>query len=302
MIHESRIIDHHLTLVTNNDETLRVGDHLLNIETVAWIVTQGSPEFTIRLTVQNLTLVCTHKVFTVQHLAMSGVVLRDMTVFLLGDHPPLVLKVVIFLNVVTISLVARDEDDILVLVGEGDLCAERLPSWVEYSLACDASLLVHLPDIDCLLRLTTERYKKFVVLGTEIHGDEGLMLFDLSGADDFTLFENLSIRLALLAALTFVFNAIDGDNRRLVTLLSDSESLTIFSDGHRGDTFRSFNTGVGFLSFIFNVEDDYVMSGWVNNMVIVEEEDAIFNITLHSRNELGCQSDLWVLRDRNLAS
>ena len=128
------------------------------------------------------------------------------------------------------------------------------------------------------------------------------MLLDLCRADDLSLSKCLGIRLAFLLAMAVILDAIDGDNGCLVTLFSDSESLTVFSDGHRSDTFRSFDTGVGLLSFLLDVEDNDVMTGWVNNMVVVEEEDAVCNISFQSRNELGRQSDLWVLRDRNLAS
>ena len=36
----------------------------------------------------------------------------------------------------------------------------------------DASLLINLPDVDCLLRLSTQCDQKLVVLRAESHGDE----------------------------------------------------------------------------------------------------------------------------------
>ena len=144
-------VDHHLAFITDDNESFGVGDDLFDAETVAWGVLEWLPDFSVGVAHDELTLVSTHEDLAVGQPTVSGVVLRNMTVFFLSDGLHLVLQVVVLLNVVLVGLVAGDEDDIGVYRAKADLSSDGVPRGMAHCLLRHAPLLVDLPDIHGLL-------------------------------------------------------------------------------------------------------------------------------------------------------
>ena len=79
-----------------------------------------------------------------------------MAVLFLVYRSHLNLEIFVFLNVVFVRLISRDQDNVLVLATERNLSADWVPSWVYEGLTSDTSLLINLPDVDGLLRFSTQ--------------------------------------------------------------------------------------------------------------------------------------------------
>ena len=107
---------------------------------------------------------------------MSRIVLRDMTELFLCNCSRLVSEIVILPDKVLIGLVASYKNDILALVAETDLSANLIPSVMVHYLEIYTSLLVHLPNVDMLLRLGAKRDQQLVVPGAEGHRDKRFVL------------------------------------------------------------------------------------------------------------------------------
>ena len=141
-------VHHHLALVTHNDEALRVSDDFLNVETVAWVVIQRSSDFAIWITNDELSLVSSDQDPAICQPAVSCVVLRDVTILLLGDLAHLGRQILILLNVELVGLITGDEDVVHVDRAEADLGSNGVASRMRHCLLSHASLLVDLPDVD----------------------------------------------------------------------------------------------------------------------------------------------------------
>ena len=215
-----------------------------------------------------------------------------MTVLFLRDLPDLDSEHAVLVDIVLVGLVTCDKNDVLVGVAEGDLRADGVSSWVLEGLVGDTALLVHLPNVDRLLRLRRERGKQLVVFGAESHRDEGLVLRDLSRADNLALSESLSVRLTLLVRLTVVIDSVDCADRGLVALLCNSEGATVLGDCHRGYAFGTLDARERLLGLVLDVVDHDVVTGGIDNLVVVQEEDVIGHVRLQSRDELRLKSDL----------
>jgi len=170
---------HHLAFVTNNDETLRVSDDLLNVETVARIVIQRSLNLTSGGTEDKLTLVGTHEYLAIGQPAMCRIVLRDMTVLFLSEGAHLVLQGIVFLDIKLVSLITGDKDIVRVKRTETNLSSNGVSSIVAHSLLRETPLFIDLPNVDSLFGFGTERCEKLVVTRTEGHGHESFVHFYL---------------------------------------------------------------------------------------------------------------------------
>ena len=205
-----------------------------------------------------------------------------MTVLFLSDHTHLWLQDFFFLDEVFVGLIASNKNDIGVQVAEADLGSDWVTRVVTHGLASDASLLVHLPDIDHLVRLRAQRDEELIVLGAEGHRHEALVLLDLRRADDLAFLERLGVRFPFLVARAVVVDAVDGHDGRLVTLLGHGEGAAVLCDSHRSDAFGAFDAGVRLLGLIFEVIDHDVVTRWVDHLVVVKEEDIVSDISLQS--------------------
>lgn len=173
------VVDHHLALVAADDETLGEGHDLLDAEALAWVVIQRPLHFASLVAENYLTLICAHQDFAFGKPAMSCVILRNMTVFFFSDHTGLWLKDFFFFDEVLVGLIAGDKYNIGVQVAEADLGTDRVTRVMTHGLAGDATTLVHLPNVDHLVRLRAQSDEKFLVLGAESHRNEALVLLDL---------------------------------------------------------------------------------------------------------------------------
>ena len=124
---------------------------------------------------------------------MGSVVLRNVTVLFLLNLPDLGLEVFVFLHIVLVSLVARYKYNILVEVAEAHLRPNRIPRRMAHSLSRHTTILVHLPDVHCLLGFRAQGDQKLVVLGAEGHRHKRLVLLDLRRADNLALTERFRV-------------------------------------------------------------------------------------------------------------
>ena len=102
-----------------------------------------------------------------------------MTVFFFSDDTGLWLKDFFFFDEVLVGLIAGDKNNIGVQVAETDLGADRVTRVMTHGLAGDTTTLVHLPNVDHLVRLRAQSDEKLLVFGAESHRHEALVLLDL---------------------------------------------------------------------------------------------------------------------------
>lgn len=155
-----------------------------------------------------------------------------MTVLFLSNHTGLWLENFFFLDEVLVGLIASDKNDIGVQVTEADLGADWMARVVTHGLARDAPTLVHLPNVDHLVRFRAKSDEELLVFGAEGHRHEAFVLLDLCRTDDLALFERLGIRFSLLVAGAVIIDTVYGHDGRLVTFLSHGEGATVRSDSH----------------------------------------------------------------------
>ena len=74
-----------LALVADHNETFRVRDDFLDIETVARVIAEGAFHFSGGLAKDDLALVCAHQDSSIGHPAVRSKVLRYVTVLFLVD-------------------------------------------------------------------------------------------------------------------------------------------------------------------------------------------------------------------------
>ena len=60
------MVDHHLALVTHDDESLGEGHNLLNVESLSRVVIQWTSDFSTHVTEKNLTLIGADKNFALR--------------------------------------------------------------------------------------------------------------------------------------------------------------------------------------------------------------------------------------------
>lgn len=114
------LIDHDLSIVTSNYETLLIGNDTLDVKVVSWGFIKAHFELTT-LKKHDLSLVSTNEESTIWQPCVTCVVVRDMRV-LLQDLGVNRLQTVVILNsVVLVHTITSDQDDVLVLVVEGAL-------------------------------------------------------------------------------------------------------------------------------------------------------------------------------------
>ena len=62
--------------------------------------------------------------------------------------------------------------------------------------------------------------------------------------------------------------------------------LTALGQGHGSDALGALDAGVGLLILVLHVVEHDVVASWVNNLVVVQEEDVVCNVRFQSGNEL----------------
>ena len=102
------MVDHHLALVTHDNESLGEGHDLLNIETLSWVVIQRASHFSTHVTEEDLTLVGAHKDFALGQPAVRRVILRNVAVLFLLNLTHLEIQVLVLLDEVLVGLISRD--------------------------------------------------------------------------------------------------------------------------------------------------------------------------------------------------
>ena len=173
------VIDDHLAFITNHDESLTERHDLLDIEALSRLLSQRFPQLAIVLTQDDLALISANQDAALWQPAVRCVVLTDVAVLFLCDLTHLGRQNLVLLDEVFVGLVASDEHNVGVSVAKRDLCAKWMSRVMTHSLMREAAQLVHLPNVDVLIRLRTERDEQFLILGAEGHRNEALVLLDV---------------------------------------------------------------------------------------------------------------------------
>jgi hypothetical protein len=157
------LIDHDLAVLTSDDETLRVGNDTLNVETLSRTLGKEHLVVTRAFKEHNLTLIGTHDQAAIGHPSMAGEEIRDMGL-LLGDLAVRLLEGVVLLNSEElVRVVSRDDDDVVILVVEGALQRDHGLA-LGHALVREALLLVPVPQDDLvavLARLKMAAVRKY---------------------------------------------------------------------------------------------------------------------------------------------
>lgn len=152
LVHEDRAV------VTSNDEASLVRLDALNVEAFTRTVLQR--ELVVAgLEQQDLTLIGTNEALAIRKPQMASVVVRDLRL-LLGHGTVDRLHLVLLNLEELVTVVARDEDRVLVSQMETDLHAERVTVDAGHALVNEELLLVPDPHDDLNVGLGSERYQE----------------------------------------------------------------------------------------------------------------------------------------------